>query len=71
MKRWYKLSKKAAIAKHSTIWRDCKQLRNEITSDLRTAEDTYFHQILDEVKSSRVYWKLFLRSLWYGGYWAA
>ena len=67
MKRWYKLSKKAVTAKHSTTWRGCKQLRNEITSDLRTAEDIYFNQMLDEVKSSRAHWKLILRSLWSGG----
>ena len=71
MKHWYKLPEKAVTAKHSTTWSDCKQLRNEITSDLRTAEDIYFHQMLEEVKSSRAYWKLILRSLWTGGYWAA
>ena len=58
MNRRYKLFKRAVDTKDNGIWNDYKRLRNEITSEIRRAKASYFHEKLAEFKTSAAYWNL-------------
>ena len=62
MNRRFKLFKKAIDSKDTESWDKCKILRNEMTSDIRKAKAAYFQPKLDEVKTTKVYWKLLARA---------
>ena len=56
MNRRYKLFKAAISSKCPEQWSYYKQVRNEVTSDLRKAKSSYFSTVFNEVKSSSACW---------------
>ena len=57
-----KTLRKAEQTNDSETWTKYKDLRNNITSELRVAKCDYYKQLFDEVKDCRTYWNLIKRN---------
>ena len=58
MNHRYKLFKSAVNTKDETAWANYKQVRNEITGDLRRAKSRFFCEKINFAKSTAAYWKV-------------
>ena len=54
----FKLFRKAIETKDEESWAKYKKLRNEITSDIRKAKESFFRGQIAEVRNTRDYWKI-------------
>lgn len=58
MNRRFKLYKEALNTNDNEKWREYKYLRNKITAAVRRAKADFFRSKVNEVKTSRAYWRL-------------
>ena len=62
MNQMFKLFKKAIQTKEAVDWAQYKKIRNEITSDIRTAKAKYFKDQLSEITTTKAYWNLLTKA---------